>query len=127
LTRNGAVIFTTFVPDSGEASCGIANGSVSRLYALNVVTGKAGINFDEPESRETLVNTAVVEDGGSPRLPGPGYPGIVPPPELVFGSFEIDKDGVCKHPVDYRLGRKSSPVSGYSACSLEAAYWSNPN
>ena len=126
LTRNGAVIFTTFVPDSGEATCGIANGSVSRLYALNVVTGKAGINFDKPAARETLLNTPVVDGGGSPRLPGSGYPGIVPPPELVFGSFEIDKDGVCKHPVDYRLGRKASPVSGYSACSLEPAYWSNP-
>ena len=126
ITRNGSVIFTTFVPETDEASCGIANGSVSRLYAINVVTGKAGINFKELQSRKTLEKTSEASEEWSPRLPGPGYPGIVPPPEVVFGSFEVDAKGVCKHPVDYRLGRKSSPVSGYSACSLEPAYWSDP-
>ena len=126
IVRNGVVVFTTFVPKTDDVSCGIANGSVSRLYALNMVTGKAGIKFDEHQSRQTLKDYPLLSAGSSPRLSGPGYPGIVPPPEVVFGSFEIDADGTCKHPVDYRLGRKLSPVSGYSACMLEPAYWSDP-
>ena len=127
ITRNGAVMFTTFVPDTSHVECGSSTGSVSHLYALNVVTGKAGINFNEPTARDTLDYTPFAGGGGSsPRLPSGGYPGIVPPPELVFGSFEIDDEGNCKHPVDYRWGRKSTPVSGYSACGLEDAYWSNP-
>ena len=127
ITRNGSVMFTTFVPDVDHDSCGASSGSVSRLYALNVVTGKAGIDFSEPQTRQTLDKSLFVAGGGSsPIMPGGGYPGIVPPPELVFGGFEVDSEGTCKHPVDYRWGRKSSPVSGYSACSLESAYWSNP-
>lgn len=131
IVRNGVVIFTTFVPDAGgtSAACGIASGSVSRLYALNMVTGKAGINFDEDQKRLTLEvsgSTGNISTGTSPRLPELDYPGIVAPPEIVFGSFELDEDGTCKHPVDYRLGRKLSPVSGYSACQLEPAYWSDP-
>ena len=124
--RNGVVIFTTFVPQTEDVSCGIANGSVSRLYALNMLTGMAGINFNGSQSRETLKDTSDITSETSPRLSGTGYPGIVPPPEIVFGSFEIDADGICSHPVDYRLGRKLTPVSGYSACNLEPAYWSDP-
>ena len=128
ITRNGAVMFTSFVPDADHVECGTSSGSVSHLYALNVVTGKAGINFNDPNARETLDYTPFAGGGSSsPRLPSAGYPGIVPPPELVFGSFEIDEEGNCKHPVDYRWGRKSTPVSGYSACGLEDAYWSNPS
>ncbi len=127
VTRNGAVMFTTFVPGNGHVECGNSSDSVSHLYALNVVTGKAGINFNDPNSRQTLDYAPYSGGGGSsPRLPSAGYPGIVPPPELVFGTFEIDEEGNCKHPVDYRWGRKSTPVSGYSACGLEDAYWSNP-
>ena len=126
LVRNGVVVFTTFVPETDNVSCGFANGSVSRLYALNMLSGKAGISFDEHKSRSTLKDSSEITDESSPRLPGVGYPGIVPPPEVVFGSFELEEDGTCKHPVDYRLGRKLTPVSGYSACNLEPAYWSDP-
>ena len=136
-TRDGVVKFTTLIPEVLEEGQGVdlcaAPPTQAVLYAFNILTGLAGYDLNGDGSVSS-------GDQGEPtldistRIP----PGTIPgKPEDIFNSLEVtDKLGddgeptgekECKHPVDIRIGKRLSQITGYDACRLEALYWSDPS
>ena len=96
-----------------------------RLYGIDILTGKAGLDLD---------GDGVITDSDVRSDPISGGE-ITGKPQVVFNALSVEEiagdDGVvtdtdCEHPVDIRIGKKLSQVTGYDACRLESVYWSDP-
>ena len=131
VTVDGSVMFTTLVPEALTEGEGIdickAPITYGRMYAIDILSGKASHNFDP--SNDNL-ETEVPDIYSPPLIP------VIPgKPQLIFNKPKIDevKDSddkiiktTCTHPVDIRVGKKLTQVTGYDACRLESLYWSDP-
>lgn len=131
LAFDGVVTFTTLVPEPLLSGVGIdqcaAPAVQGRFYAINVLTGKAGLylNSEAPESDSADADNEIpdseVRTATAISKEPPGNP------QVVFNSLTVDEaTGSCKHPVDIRIGKKLSQVTGYDTCRLESVYWSDP-
>ncbi len=135
VTNKGAIIFTTLVPEVLTTGDGIdqcaAPATYGRLYALNIVTGKAILNLNSTNDSgdNTVINDNDVRSTAITKV----IPGK---PHLIFNEAKViqekDDDGKvtsssCSHPVDIRVGKKLTQVSGYDACELESVYWNDQN
>lgn len=129
LAFDGVMTFTTLIPDPILTGAGIdlcaAPAVQGRFYAINVLTGKAGLYLntakpspDSPEAGQEIPESEIRTAPISKRLPGS--------PQVVFNALEVGADGSCKHPVDIRIGKKLSQVTGYDTCRLESVYWTDP-
>ncbi len=132
LAFNGVMTFTTLVPEALLTGVGIdqcaAPAVQGRFYGINVLTGKAGLYLNQ-----------VAGGSGDPHGEGDGTQEIPPinirskpiskeppgKPQVVFNGLDLSGGG-CKHPVDIRVGKKLSQVTGYDTCRLESVYWSDP-
>ena len=132
LAIDGNIIFTSLVPKVFEAtdSNGIdecaAPITQSRFYAINVLTGGAGMDLDKSGTitddvtdTYTTVSTEIL-----------GKPQVVYNPFKIFNDVDAQGNPTgtrsCRHPVDIRTGKKLTQASGYDACRLESVYWSDP-
>lgn len=122
LAYNKVALFTTYTPNAGSGDvCAPGNLGVSRLYAVNYLTGEAALNFNGGnDSESTAGNTrALSEDGKVLRRSdrsvtlGVGIPSgivvIMPPSgdaELLIGSGG-------------GLARKDPPLGG----TIIPIYW----
>jgi Tfp pilus tip-associated adhesin PilY1 len=128
ITFDGVITFTTMVPQiltQGVDPCK-APKAFGRLYALNILTGESVIDLDEDD--------AVNDDDAYIDVVKGEIPGK---PQIIFNKFtkkvvstdadtgEVTKTS-CSHPVDIRVGKKRSQVTGYDACRLESVYWNDP-
>ena len=133
ITFNGSVVFTTLVPKPLTSGVGIdecaAPATYGRLYAIDILSGKAGLNLKKEanENEEVLTDNDIMTGAIAKVIPGR--------PQFVFNtpslSEEKDVDGnvintVCAHEVDIRVGKKRSQITQYDACKLESIYWSDP-
>lgn len=130
LAFDGNITFTTLIPDALLTGVGIdrcaAPAVQGRFYAINVLTGKAGLYLnndepdpDSPEAGQAIPDTEVRSQAVSKEPPGN--------PQVVFNELKVDEaTGTCEHPVDIRIGKKLSQVTGYDTCRLESVYWSAP-
>ena len=129
---DGNITFTSLVPKALQATS--SNGidecaapiTQSRFYAINILTGGAGMDLD---GKGTITNdladiyTTVSTD-------------ILGKPQIIYNPLIVSKDKdaqgkptgtrSCIHPVDIRTGKKLTQASGYDACRLESVYWSDP-
>lgn len=129
---DGNILFTSLVPKVLQAtdSNGIdecaAPITQSRFYAINILTGGAGMDLD----RSGTVTDDVIDTYTTVSTEILGKPQVVYNPFKV--SPDVDGDGNptgtrgCTHPVDIRTGKKLTQASGYDACRLESVYWSDP-
>lgn len=131
VTFNGSVVFTTLVPKALTEGEGIdqcaAPATYGRLYAIDILSGKAGLNLKKEIDETDLTDNDIVTVPISKVIPGKPHL-IFNPPSL---DEEKDADGkvintLCVHEVDIRVGKRKSQVSGYDACKLESLYWSDP-
>lgn len=131
VTFNGSVVFTTLVPKALTSGEGIdqcaAPATYGRLFALDILSGKAGLNLKKEVDEKDLTDNDIVTVPISKVIPGK--------PHLIFNppSLDEEKDAnnkviktTCAHPVDVRVGKKRSQVTGYDACKLESLYWNDP-
>lgn len=130
LAFDGVITFTSLVPEALLRGVGIdqcaAPSVQGRFYAINVLTGKAGLYLnsdapdpDSPEADQEIPDSEIRSDTISKEPPGN--------PQVVFNTLDVDEAAnTCKHPVDIRIGKKSTQVTGYDACRLESVYWSDP-
>jgi len=132
LTFDGVVTFTTLVPEalaSGEEVDPCAAPAVQgRLYAIDVLSGKAGLDLDpttDPVDPGSNHGADSITDNDISILVSEGeIPGT---PQVLFNALDVDNAaGRCRHPVDIRVGKKLSQATGYDACRLESIYWSDP-
>ena len=131
LTFDGVVAFTTLVPEALVSGAGVDQCAApvvqGRLYAINILTGKAGLELDATNSGDADANggSDVLSPNDISTLVSKGeIPGS---PQVLFNSLDVDKEaGTCRHPVDIRIGKKLSQATGYDACRLESVYWSDP-
>ena len=132
VTFDGVVTFTTLVPKTipHEAfpdydACALP-ATQGRLYAINLFTGKSGLNLD---GGTDIVDSDVFSLVAAGEIPGK--------PQQIVNSLEVNEimgeDGVtptgdksCSHPVDIRIGKKLSQATGYDTCRLESVYWTDP-
>jgi len=130
LAFDGNMTFTTLVPDALLTGVGIdpcaAPAVQGRFYAINVLSGKAGLYLnseapapDSPNAGQSIPDSEIRSNAISKEPPGN--------PQVVFNELKIDEAaGTCIHPVDIRIGKKLSQVTGYDTCRLESVYWSDP-
>ena len=125
ITFEGSLIFTTLVPKSltqGELinACA-APATQGRLYAMNILTGEASIDTSKDL---TIDDNDVFDTISASEIPGT--------PQRVFNELKCDPtvngvNGECKHPVDIRIGKKSSQVGQDDVANIESIYWSDPS
>jgi len=130
LAFDGVMTFTTLVPEALLTGVGIDQCAApvvqGRFYAINILTGKAGLYLnseapdpDSPEASQEIPDSEIRSVTISKEPPGN--------PQVVFNKLEVDEAaGTCQHPVDIRIGKKLSQVTGYDTCRLESVYWSDP-
>ena len=146
LTFDGVVTFTTLVPEALATGAGVDQCAApvvqGRLYAINVLTGKAGLDLDPTTADPADPTSNHGSDSITPNdisiLVSKGeIPGT---PQVLFNALEVLGGGsgtgtgtgtagtpeTCRHPVDIRIGKKLSQATGYDACRLESVYWSDP-
>ena len=126
---DGVVVFTTLIPEVLTQGDGIDQCAApvvqGRLYGINVLTGKAGLDLDgDGEITDSDVRSPPISGGE-----------ITGKPQVVFNALTVEEivggggvvtDTDCEHPVDIRIGKKLSQVTGYNACRLESVYWTDP-
>ena len=127
LAFDGVLTFTTLIPDTIASNTDKCDPPAThgRFYAINVLTGEAGLDLD---GDGTITDADLTMDVVSGDIPGT--------PQSVFNPLAVtDKLGAdgkptgakaCQHPVDIRIGKKLSQATGYDACRLESIYWSDP-
>jgi len=130
LAFDGVMTFTTLVPKALLTGVGIDQCAAPRVqgrfYAINVLSGKAGLYLnsepptpDSPEAGQGIPDSEIRSAAISKEPPGN--------PQVVFNELKVDEAaGTCEHPVDIRIGKKLSQVTGYDTCRLESVYWSDP-
>ena len=131
VTFDGIITFTSLVPEILTSGVGIdpceAPVTQGRLYALDILTGKAVLNLDDSTEADPKDSYDAYTTVAKGEIPGK--------PQLVFNAVETDEiqnaDGdvtqeTCQHPVDIRIGKKRSQATGYDACRLESVYWNDP-
>ncbi len=133
LTFDGVVTFTTLVPEALVSGAGVDQCAApvvqGRLYAINVLTGKAGLDLDPTTADPADPNSnhgsdSITPDDISILVSKGEIPGT---PQVLFNSMDVNNTtGTCRHPVDIRIGKKLSQATGYDACRLESVYWSDP-
>jgi len=124
ITYNGSVVFTTLLPKPLLVGEGIdqcaAPSTQGRLYAIDILSGKAGQNLNKDnDTEESVINAtdiAIIVSKG--EIPGK--------PQIVFNSLEVNDDGTGSHIVDIRIGKKKTQATEYDAFRLESVYWSDP-
>lgn len=128
VTFDGVVTFTTLVPEVLSQGVGIdqcaAPATQGRFYAINILTGGAGLDLDlsgsnssNPNDPSHITDADVFVTVAKGEIPGK--------PQTIFNPLDV-VNGVCEHPVDIRIGKKLSQATGYDACRLESVYWSDP-
>ncbi len=128
LTVDGAVVFTTLVPEATGSElvdqCS-APATHSKVYALSLLTGQAILDLNGDGKVTTPADISITTGTE-----------ILNKVQIVYNTpkvtSQIGEDGSptgkksCTHPVDIRAGKKLSQVSNYDACRLESVYWSDP-
>lgn len=128
VTFDGVVTFTTLVPEVLSRGVGVdqcaAPATQGRFYAINVLTGGAGLDLDlsgsgsdDPFDSSHITDSDIFVTVAKGEIPGK--------PQTIFNPLDV-VGGECTHPVDIRIGKKLSQATGYDACRLESVYWSNP-
>ena len=127
LAFDGVLTFTTLIPETVSSNTDECDPPAThgRFYAINVLTGEAGLDLN---GDGTITDADLTMDVTSGDIPGT--------PQSVFNPLDVvDKIGedgnptgakACTHPVDIRIGKKLSQTTGYDACRLEPVYWSDP-
>ncbi|KAG1682877.1 hypothetical protein GQR58_010671 [Nymphon striatum] len=132
VTFDGVITFTSMVPQVVTDNVDVCKAPVSegRFYAMNILTGEAGLNLDESEesnAEDRVTDSDIYITVVKGEIPGK--------PQIVFNAItkEVKTNGegtvtkaTCSHPVDIRNGKKLSQVTGYDACKLESVYWNDP-
>lgn len=128
VTFDGIVTFTSLVPKVLTQGDGIdqcaAPVTQGRFYALNLLTGKPGLDLDnssqDPKEPDITDNDAFVLVAKG-EIPGK--------PQTIYNAFtmtQVNNQVICEHAVDIRIGKKLSQAGGYDACRLESVYWNDP-
>lgn len=129
VTFDGVVTFTTLVPEALTEGVGIdqcaAPATQGRFYAINILTGGAGLDLDlsgsnsnNPRDPSHITDSDIFVTVAKGEIPGK--------PQTIFNPLDV-VGGECTHPVDIRIGKKLSQATGYDACRLESVYWSDPS
>ena len=122
ITFEGSLIFTTLVPktlSTGELINACAAPSTQgRLYGMNILTGEASIDTSKDF---TIDDNDVFDTISASEIPGT--------PQPIFNKLECDSavdGGECSHPVDIRIGKKSTQIGTDDVAEIESVYWSDP-
>ncbi|MEE9445138.1 MAG: hypothetical protein V3V19_05685 [Cocleimonas sp.] len=125
---DGVLSFTTLVPavvTQGVDACNAPTSS-GRLYAVDILTGEAGLNLDESEPTDENKDGITDNDIFIKVVEGE----ITGTPQRVFNAMKkTEAEGgadTCEHPIDLRVGKKLTQATGYDACRLESVYWNDP-
>ncbi len=133
VTFDGVVVFTTLVPKpvaSGADQCA-APATQGRIYAINVLTGKAGLHLGNQDNGNGDDGNG---DGTTSHEPKPSEVSIIvskgeipSKPQIIFNGLKVNKAAdTCTQAVDLRVGKKLRQATDYDACRLESIYWSDP-
>lgn len=125
ITFEGSLLFTTLVPKvlvTGDMISLCASPTTQgRIYAMNILTGKASFDLD---GNDAVNDQDVFETISASEIPGT--------PQLIFNAL-VKKGGgtsgdpeTYEHPVDIRIGKKSTEVGVRDTANVESIYWSDP-
>lgn len=119
VTNRGTILFTSYIANAGtsnstQATCNTVISSAGRLYALDLLTGKAAGQFS---TNGVVDNDAIYRVVSTSAIPSK--------PQRVYNNL-ICVDGKCTHTVDIRVGTMSIPALSYDISALQPIYWIAP-